>query len=179
MRTILSVAIAAAIVALGSGVALAQTAEPAKAGESAKGKTLVDAKGMTLYIYDRDTAADKSSCNGNCATNWPPLMASADAKSAGAWTVITRDDGGKQWAYKGKPRRRRPQQRLAYRRALIARFRLPDTDMRPGGRGCAPPPGRFRHGWVVFSRLPRRRRPCQDPARLSLPLARHALSPIR
>jgi predicted lipoprotein with Yx(FWY)xxD motif len=101
MRTILSVAIAAAVVALGSGVALAQA--PAKAGDSAKGKTLVDAKGMTLYIYDRDTAADKSSCNGNCATNWPPLMASADSKPTGAWTVITRDDGGKQWAYKGKP----------------------------------------------------------------------------
>jgi predicted lipoprotein with Yx(FWY)xxD motif len=101
MRTILSVTIAAAVVALGSGVALAQA--PAKAGDSAKGKTLVDAKGMTLYIYDRDTAAGKSSCNGNCATNWPPLMAAADAKADGAWTVITRDDGGKQWAYKGKP----------------------------------------------------------------------------
>jgi predicted lipoprotein with Yx(FWY)xxD motif len=102
MRTIFSVAIAATIVALGSGVALAQTA-PAKVGDSAKGKTLVDAKGMTLYIYDRDTTAEKSSCNGQCATNWPPLMASADAKASGAWTIITRDDGGKQWAYKGKP----------------------------------------------------------------------------
>jgi predicted lipoprotein with Yx(FWY)xxD motif len=101
MRTILSVAIAAAIVALGSGVALAQA--PAKAGDSAKGKTLVDAKGMTLYILDRDTTPGKSTCNAQCATNWPPLMASADAKPAGAYTVITRDDGGKQWAYKGKP----------------------------------------------------------------------------
>ena len=68
-----------------------------------QGKTLVDAKGMTLYIYDRDTAAGKSSCNGNCATNWPPLMAGAGAKDSGSWSVITRDDGGKQWAYKGKP----------------------------------------------------------------------------
>jgi predicted lipoprotein with Yx(FWY)xxD motif len=101
MRTILSVAIAAAIVALGSGVALAQA--PAKAGDSAKGKTLVDTKGMTLYILDRDTAPNKSTCNAQCATNWPPLMASADAKDNGAYTVITRDDGGKQWAYKGKP----------------------------------------------------------------------------
>ena len=98
MRTILFVALATTLTA---GVALAQ--EPAKAGNSAKGKTLVDAKGMTLYIYDRDTAAGKSSCNGNCATNWPPLMAAADAKDSGSWTVITRDDGGKQWAYKGKP----------------------------------------------------------------------------
>jgi predicted lipoprotein with Yx(FWY)xxD motif len=103
MRTILSVALAAAFVGLGAGIALAQSSEPAKVGESEKGKTLVDAKGMTLYIYDRDTAAGKSSCNGQCATNWPPLMASADAKDAGTWTVIIRDDGGKQWAYKGKP----------------------------------------------------------------------------
>ncbi|HEY2839867.1 MAG TPA: hypothetical protein VGJ26_12000 [Pirellulales bacterium] len=101
MRTILSVVIAAAVVALGSGVALAQA--PAKAGDSAKGKTLVDAKGMTLYILDRDTTPNKSTCNAQCATNWPPLMASADAKDNGAYTVITRDDGGKQWAYKGKP----------------------------------------------------------------------------
>ena len=103
MRTILSVAIAAAIVALGSGVALTQTAEPAKISDTAKGKALVDTKGMTLYILDRDTAPGKSTCNAQCATNWPPLMASADAKAAGAWTVIVRDDGGKQWAYKGKP----------------------------------------------------------------------------
>ena len=103
MRTILSVAIAASIVALGSGLALAQTAEPAKVSDTAKGKALVDTKGMTLYILDRDTAPGKSTCNAQCATNWPPLMASADAKAAGAWTVIVRDDGGKQWAYKGKP----------------------------------------------------------------------------
>ena len=56
MRTILFVVLATTLTA---GVALAQ--EPAKAGNSAKGKTLVDAKGMTLYIYDRDTAAGKSS----------------------------------------------------------------------------------------------------------------------
>jgi predicted lipoprotein with Yx(FWY)xxD motif len=57
---------------------------------------------MTLYTFDKD-AGGKSACNGPCATNWPPLMASADAKPAGSYTVIARDDGGKQWAYKGKP----------------------------------------------------------------------------
>jgi predicted lipoprotein with Yx(FWY)xxD motif len=30
-------------------------------------------------------------------------MVSGDAKDAGNWTVVTRDDGTKQWAYKGKP----------------------------------------------------------------------------
>jgi len=53
--------------------------------------------------FGHDTTPGKSSCNGQCANNWPPLMASADAKDGGAWTVVTRDDGGKQWAYKGKP----------------------------------------------------------------------------
>jgi predicted lipoprotein with Yx(FWY)xxD motif len=81
--------------------ALAQNA-PTKTEESAKGKVLTDSKGMTLYTFDKD-AGGKSACNGPCVANWPPLMASADAKPAGAYTVITRDDGSKQWAYKGKP----------------------------------------------------------------------------
>jgi len=76
-------------------VALAQTSAPAKVAETSKGKALVDAKGMTLYTFDKDSAG-KSACNGPCATNWPPLMAAADAKSSGEWSVITRDDGSKQ-----------------------------------------------------------------------------------
>lgn len=60
--------------------------------------------GMTLYTFDRDTAASgKSVCNGPCATNWPPLAAPADARASGDWSVVTRDDGSRQWAYKGKP----------------------------------------------------------------------------
>jgi predicted lipoprotein with Yx(FWY)xxD motif len=64
---------------------------------------LVNAAGMTLYTFDKDVGGSgKSVCNGQCATNWPPLMASGTAPSA-AWQVVTRDDGGKQWAYQGKP----------------------------------------------------------------------------
>jgi predicted lipoprotein with Yx(FWY)xxD motif len=63
---------------------------------------LADAKGMTLYTFEKD-AAGKSACSGNCAKNWPPLAAAADAKPMGDWTIITRDDGSRQWAYKGKP----------------------------------------------------------------------------
>ena len=75
---------------------------PAKTADTAKGNALVDAKGMTLYIFDKD-AAGKSVCNGQCATNWPPFASAADAKASGDWSIVTRDDGGKQWAYKGKP----------------------------------------------------------------------------
>jgi len=101
MRTSITAAIVAGILAICVGAALAQTA-PAKTADTAKGKALVDAKGMTLYIFDRD-ATGKSNCDGACATKWPPLKAAADAKPSGDWTVVTRDDGGKQWAYKGKP----------------------------------------------------------------------------
>lgn len=80
----------------------AMMAAPALVGDTAKGKVLTDSKGMTLYTFDRD-AAGKSNCNGQCAQNWPPLMAAADAKPSGDWTIVTRDDGSKMWAYKGKP----------------------------------------------------------------------------
>ena len=65
---------------------------------------LVGSNGMTLYTFDRDvTGSGKSVCNGPCATNWPPLMATETDKASGDYSVITRDDGKKQWAMKGKP----------------------------------------------------------------------------
>lgn len=65
---------------------------------------LIGPTGMTLYTFDRDTPnSGKSVCNGPCATNWPPLPVADTAKPMGAYTIITRDDGKKQWAYKGSP----------------------------------------------------------------------------
>jgi predicted lipoprotein with Yx(FWY)xxD motif len=65
---------------------------------------LTGKNGMTLYTFDRDAAGSgKSACNGPCATNWPPLMAADGAKLEGDYSIVTRDDGGKQIAYKGKP----------------------------------------------------------------------------
>ena len=43
---------------------------------------LVDAKGMALYTYDKD-ATGVSNCTGQCAQNWPPLLAEAGAKAEG------------------------------------------------------------------------------------------------
>jgi predicted lipoprotein with Yx(FWY)xxD motif len=83
-----------------SGAVLA--AEPAAMAPMAKNGMFVDAKGMTLYTFDKDTVG-KSACNGPCAKNWPPLLVADGAKASGDWSVITRDDGLKQWAYKGKP----------------------------------------------------------------------------
>ena len=65
---------------------------------------LAGPNGMTLYTFDRDAAGSgKSVCSGPCAANWPPLMAAASDQGSGDYSVITRDDGQKQWAYKGKP----------------------------------------------------------------------------
>ena len=63
---------------------------------------LTNSAGMTLYTFDKDSAG-KSACNGGCAASWPPLMATATDKASGDYTIVTRDDGAKQWAYKGKP----------------------------------------------------------------------------
>jgi predicted lipoprotein with Yx(FWY)xxD motif len=81
--------------------ALAQTAPPTSA-DTDKGKALVDINGMTLYVFDRD-GKGKSNCNGQCATTWLPLIADTDAQASDSFSFINRDDGRKQWAYKGKP----------------------------------------------------------------------------
>src|SRR5580693_2663550 len=95
MQKSITAAIAASILTICVATALAQTA-PAKSADTSKGKALVDAKGLTLYTFDRD-ATGKSNCNGACATNWPPLMAGADAKASGDWTVVTRDGVNSVW----------------------------------------------------------------------------------
>ena len=91
-------ALAAGCAGMGMGMGIGST--PAKTADGA----LVGSNGMTLYTFDRDAAGSgKSVCNGQCATNWPPLMAGASDGNSGDWSVVTRDDGSKQWAYKGKP----------------------------------------------------------------------------
>ncbi|CAB3822167.1 MULTISPECIES: hypothetical protein [Achromobacter] len=91
--------IAAALV-LGSA-ALFTAGAHAQAVKTQDG-VLVNSAGMTLYTFDKDSGG-KSACNDQCAKIWPPVTAPADAKPMGDMTVITRDDGSKQWAYKGKP----------------------------------------------------------------------------
>jgi predicted lipoprotein with Yx(FWY)xxD motif len=68
------------------------------------GGVFTSLNGMTLYVYDNDVASSgKSVCNGPCAVNWPPLLAVDNAVASDDYTLISRDDGKKQWAYKGKP----------------------------------------------------------------------------
>lgn len=76
----------------------------AEMAPKAKDGMLVNSAGMTVYTFDNDKAGSgKSMCNDGCAKAWPPVMADANAKASGDWSIVTRDDGGKQWAYKGQP----------------------------------------------------------------------------
>lgn len=94
-------------VSLGTALLSALLAFPAFAADTApvhkKDGMLVDAQGMTVYTYDKDTAnSGKSACSGPCAENWPPVKA-GDATLSAPYSSITREDGSKQLAYKGKP----------------------------------------------------------------------------
>lgn len=62
------------------------------------GQILIDSKGMTLYIFDKDTIG-KSSCTGNCLKNWPPLTVENEQAVVGGKLItgqlgtIKREDG--------------------------------------------------------------------------------------
>ena len=78
----------------------AAAAQPAKIADG----MLTNSAGMTLYTFDRDAAGTgKSACSGGCIALWPAFSAPDNATATGDWTVVVRDDGKKQWAYKGKP----------------------------------------------------------------------------
>ncbi len=101
MRPLLPLS-AMTILTLSLSSALATTANPAKVEKTSLGTVLANQKGMTLYTFTKDKT-NKSECTGKCAAFWPPFNAPANANSSGNWTVITRQNGNKQWAYDGKP----------------------------------------------------------------------------
>ena len=70
----------------------------------AGGVGLVDASGLTLYLFDGDATHGNPVCSaGDCASRWTPLEAPAIANPVGHFSTIARDDGITQWAYQGKP----------------------------------------------------------------------------
>jgi predicted lipoprotein with Yx(FWY)xxD motif len=71
------------------------------------GSFLVDSKGMTLYIFTKDTP-NTSNCYGGCATAWPPLLTTG-APTPGTGVddsklgTTKRTDGTTQVTYNGLP----------------------------------------------------------------------------
>jgi predicted lipoprotein with Yx(FWY)xxD motif len=68
------------------------------------GSVITDAKGMTLYTFDRDEGVPgRSACEDACANTWPAVTASAAEQAPPGWSKVIRRDGSLQWAYAGKP----------------------------------------------------------------------------
>src|SRR4051812_30456687 len=76
---------------------------PSSSGDAVKltsgsaGRFLVDGRGHSLYLFDRDEGGE-SYCNGACAAVWPPYEAESRPNAvagvpASALGTIKRDDG--------------------------------------------------------------------------------------
>lgn len=104
----------AAFVSLALGVSAAMAATHAstptptvKVGNSSLGRILVDGRGSTLYLFEKDRRGH-SACSSACASYWPPLLASTKPIARGGAKqsllgVIRRSNGAKQVTYAGKP----------------------------------------------------------------------------
>jgi predicted lipoprotein with Yx(FWY)xxD motif len=64
-------------------------------------RRLGDANGKALYTYDKDPDG-KATCTAECAQEFTPFLADRAARPSGDWTLITRSDHARQWAYQGK-----------------------------------------------------------------------------
>lgn len=76
--------------------------------DTSLGDIVVDSDGMTVYIFDRDTAdSGKSSCSGECLAAWPPVSTTNEEPTVdgvtGDVSTITRDDGSLQITLNGLP----------------------------------------------------------------------------
>lgn len=76
--------------------------------ESSLGEIVVDGEGMTVYMFDNDTqGSGTSSCEGQCATNWPAVTTEEDAPEVEGVTgevgTITGVDGATQVTLNGWP----------------------------------------------------------------------------
>lgn len=61
-----------------------------------------DSQGRTLFTYERDEPGI-SRCEGECAIEFPPLVAPPGVNAAGDWSLLSRKDGTKQWVYQSQP----------------------------------------------------------------------------
>ena len=89
-----------------AGVALADHHAVKLSEKDGVGKYLTDAKGMTLYLFKKDSPG-KSSCAGPCVAKWPLYhrgkVSVPEGVNALDFGTITREDGLQQTTYKGWP----------------------------------------------------------------------------
>jgi predicted lipoprotein with Yx(FWY)xxD motif len=90
--------------------AMSGAAATVNVGKNAKYSAfLVDGKGMTLYLFTKDSpGASTSACSGNCAKSWPPLLTTGKPVAGtgvdmSKFGTITLADGTTQVTYNGWP----------------------------------------------------------------------------
>jgi predicted lipoprotein with Yx(FWY)xxD motif len=71
------------------------------------GTILLDGRGRTVYVFANDKG-NKSTCNGACAADWPPVPAPSPLAASlpgvsGALSTTTRSDGSHQLTVAGHP----------------------------------------------------------------------------
>ena len=107
-RLMIAVVVAAmAALALAATGTAAGNAARLKTHKSPKGTVLVDGKGFTRYLFQKDKSG-KSRCSGNCAVDWPPLLTTGRPKVSGLVRksllgTTKRADGKTQVTYGGHP----------------------------------------------------------------------------
>lgn len=72
---------------------------------STLGTYATDPKGMTLYVFSKDSTG-VSNCNDGCRTTWPPYPAvstSTGGTLQANVSLVKRSDGTSQYAWAGKP----------------------------------------------------------------------------
>ena len=127
--------VAAVLVTVGTGAASGAGAATVKAHSSSLGKILVDAKGRTLYLFEKDKGG-RSACYGQCAKYWPPLLTNGKP-TAGA---------GAQASLLGTARRSNGTMQVTYAHHPLYRYA---GDAHPGqtaGQGSKA----FDAGWYVL-----------------------------
>jgi predicted lipoprotein with Yx(FWY)xxD motif len=104
---IVAAALAVATIPAASASAAAGSGAVIKVGPSNLGRVLVDARGRTLYMWAHDRTT-RSTCNGECAEYWPPLVTRGTPSArggarAGLLGTSRRRDGRRQVTYAGHP----------------------------------------------------------------------------
>jgi predicted lipoprotein with Yx(FWY)xxD motif len=102
-----SVSLAVGVSAAVGATHAAARAATVKTGNSPLGRIIVDSRGRTLYLFQKDSRR-RSACAGACATYWPPLLTHGKPTAGAGLTrallgVIRRSDGTRQVTYAGHP----------------------------------------------------------------------------
>jgi predicted lipoprotein with Yx(FWY)xxD motif len=104
---LIAIVLAATLASLSRAAAATHSSVTVSTATSKLGRILVDSRGRTLYLFEKDTRG-RSACAGTCASYWPPLLIKGKPTTGGAAKkallgITRRVDGTRQVTYAGHP----------------------------------------------------------------------------